>query len=151
MKITAIAVLMQLALLLSGCFHRREPEPVVVHVLRDPAATEINTALLAVGAKQLRSGHGQPVVVATIESKSYAEGLEHLGHEYHPELVIFSSLEDGEKTRIRIPPGSAVQVTGRRFYLVIPSWVPKEQRETAQLVLVEIRKQLLERATIPSR
>jgi hypothetical protein len=142
MKIIPIVRLTLLTLVSSGCSHRREPEPIVIHILRDRAATEIETALLAVGAKQLKSSSGQPVMIATIEPKSYAEGLESLGHLYHPELVIFNSLEDGKRTKVEVSPQSAVRVASRQFYLVIPSWVPREQRQTAELVLVEVRKEL---------
>jgi hypothetical protein len=142
MKITPIASLTLLALLSSACFHQTEPEPVVIHVFRDPAATEVESALLAVGARPLRSTHGQAVMIATIEPKSYAEGLEGLGHQYHPELVIFDSLEDGRKIKVEVPPQSVVQVGTKQFYPVIPSWVPGEQRETTELVLAEFRKEL---------
>jgi|ERR1700680_1556430 len=97
--------------------HPTKPEPVVIHVFRDPAATEIESALLAVGARHLRSIHGQAVMIATIEPESYAEGLEALGHQYHPELVIFDSPEDGEKMKIEAPPQSVVQVGTKQFYL----------------------------------
>lgn len=81
-------------------------------------------------------------MIATIEPKSYTEGLGALGHQYHPELVIFDSLQDGERTNIAVPPQSSVQVGARQFYLVIPSWVPREQRQTAEQVLGEIRMEL---------
>jgi len=142
MKIKLLALLTLLPSLFSGCSHRGEPQPVVIHVLRDPAAVEIETAILAVGAKQLRSASGQPVIVATIEPKDYAEGLESLGHYSHPELVIFNSLEDGQRTKVEVPSQSPVRVAGRQLYLVVPSWVPKEKLQAAELVRSEIFKEL---------
>jgi hypothetical protein len=149
MRITS-TVLLALAVLFSGaCSNRAEREPVVIHVYRDPAASVIQSALLVVGTRQLRSSHGQAVMIATIEPKSYAEGLEALGHQYHPELIIFNSLNDGEIANVVVPPQSSVHVGARQFYLVIPAWVPKEQRQTAELVLAETRKEL-QRASQPT-
>lgn len=142
MKITSIVCSVLLALLLSACSDQSGTGPVVIHVYRDPAATEIQSALLAVGARQLTSSHGQAVMIATIEPESYTDGLGALGHLYHPELVIFDSLQDGERTKVAVPPQSSVQVGARQFFLVIPSWVPREQREVAEQVLGEIRKEL---------
>jgi len=142
MKITLIASLALLGLLSSACSDKTEPEPIVIHLFRDPAATEIETAILAVGAKQLKSGHGQPVMIATIEPNSYSEGLEDLGHHSHPELIIFNSPEDGKKVKVEIPFQSVVQVGAKQFYLVISPWVTGEQRQTAELVRTELRKEL---------
>jgi hypothetical protein len=111
-------------------------------VYRDPAAAAVESAVLAVGAKQLRSSGGQSVMIATIEPKSYADGLDAFGHQYHPELIIFDSLEDGEKTGVAIPPQSSVKVSAGQYYIVIPPWVPEEHRQTAALVLGEIRNEL---------
>jgi hypothetical protein len=137
-----MALLTILALLSSACSRQTELEPVVIHVYRDPGATEIESALVSLGARQLRNSHGQAVMIATIELKSYADGLEALGHQYHPELVIFDSLEDGKKVKVEVPPQSMVQAGAKRFYFVIPSWVPGEQRQAAELVLDEFRREL---------
>ncbi len=149
MKITSIASLTLLALLSSACSDQTEPQPVVISVFRDPAATEIEKALLAIGAKQLRSGRDQPIMIATEEPKSYSEGLEDLGHHFHSDLVIFNSSEDGKKIKVEVPPQSALQVGTKQFYLVIPSWVPGQRRQTAELVLTELRNEL-QRAAQPA-
>ena len=142
MRIAPILTLALLVLVSVACSDRVEREPVVIHVYRDPAATVVESALLTVGAKQLRSSSGQAIMVATMEPKSYAKGLAILGHQYHPELIIFNSIEDGEKAGIGVSPQSSVATATRQFYLVIPEWVPKERRPTTELVLVEIRKEL---------
>jgi hypothetical protein len=141
MKNGLLLFLILLSLSLSACSEKATPEPVVVHIFRDRAAAEINSALLAIGAKQLRTPNGQPIMIATTEVK-YADGLEILGRHDHPDLIIFNSPEDGKRTNIDVPPQSAVQVSTKRFYLVIPSWVSGEQRETAELVLAEFRREL---------
>lgn len=131
-----------LIFILSSCSAERAPEPVVVHVFRDPAATEIQSALLALGARRLKTPLGRPVIIATYEPKSYARGLETLGHREHPDLVVFNSPEDARGTNISVPPQSAVEVGGKGFCLVIPPWVSGEQREIAGLVLGELRREL---------
>jgi hypothetical protein len=141
MKNGLLLFLILLSLSLSACSEKATPEPVVVHVFRDRAAAEINSALLAIGAKQLRTPNGQPIMIATTEVK-YSDGLEILGRHDHPDLIIFNSPEDGKRTNIDVPPQSAVQVSTKRFYLVIPSWVSGEQRETAELVFSEFRREL---------
>src|SRR6516164_690992 len=98
MRIASIVSLVLSAISLVACTHRAAREPIVIRVYRDPAAAAVESAVLAVGAKQLRSSGGQSVMIATIEPKSYADGLDAFGHQYHPELIIFDSLEDGEKT-----------------------------------------------------
>jgi hypothetical protein len=140
MKVGLLASLALLALLSSACSN--EAEPIVIRLFRDPSATEIERALRAVDTKQLRSARGQPVIIATIEPRSYAEGLEHLGYHYHPELIIFNSPEDGKKVKVEIPVKSVVQIGAKQFYLVIPPWVPEERRQTAELVLTELRREL---------
>jgi len=142
MKIVLVGSLTLLALLSSACSDKAEPEPISIRLFRDPAATDIERALLAVDAKQLRSARGQPVMIATIEPRSYAEGLEHLGHHYHPELIIFNSPEDGRRVKVEVPLQSVVQVGTKQFYLVISPWVTEEKRQTAELVLNELRKEL---------
>src|SRR5712692_9813667 len=106
MKIKLLALLTLLPSLFSGCSHRGEPEPVVIHVLRDPAAVEIETAILAVGAKQLRSGRGQPVIVATIEPKDYGEGVEARGRDCRPGRGSVNAREDGQRTKGEVPSQS---------------------------------------------
>jgi hypothetical protein len=142
MKKALLLFLTLLSLSLSACSKKAIPEPVVVHVFRDGAAAEINSALLALGAKQLRTSNGQPIMIATTEVKNYADGLEILGRQDHPDLIIFNSPEDGKRTNIDVLPQSAVQLSTKRFYLVISPWVSGEQRETAELVLAEFRREL---------
>ncbi len=141
MKQGLLLWLIFLALILSACYEKRTPEPVVVHVFRDRTAAEINSALLALGAKQLSTSNGRPIMIATTEV-SYPHGLEILGRQDHPDLVIFDSPEDAQRTKIDVPPQSAVELSTKRFYLVIPSWVSGEQRETAEQVLAEFRREL---------
>jgi hypothetical protein len=142
MKMTLLTLLTFLGGLSCGCFKRSAPEPIVVHVFRDPAAAEIDLALRATGKMQLKTWKGKPILVATMETTSYAEGLTILGHQAHPEIVFLASLEDGARAEIDIPPQSAVQVSRNRFYLVIPSWASGEQREAAELVVAAVRQEL---------
>jgi hypothetical protein len=141
MKNGLLLFLILLSLILSACSEKGTAEPVVVHVFRDSAAEEINSALLALGAKQLRTSDGRPIMIATTELK-YADGLEILGRHDHPDLIIFNSPEDGKRTNIDVPSQSALQLSTKRFYLVIPPWISGNQRETAELVLAEFRREL---------
>jgi hypothetical protein len=143
MRKASLMTLASMSLILCACSEKRAPEPIVVHVFRDPAAVEIDSALLALGAKQLRTSHGRPIIIATLEPKSYADGLEMiLGRQAHPDLVILNSSEDGKRAKIDVPPQSAVEVSTKRFYLVITNWASGEEREASELVLPEFRLEL---------
>jgi hypothetical protein len=128
--------------LLAACSNRNKIEPVVIHVYRDPDIAALQSALLAVGAMQLRSSSGQPVMIATMEPKSYVDGLPALGHQYHPELIIFDSPEDGEKTGVVVPAQQGIKISGMQICFVVPPWVAEEKRQTAGLILDAIRNEL---------
>jgi len=149
MKIILIAFLTSILVLFGGCSVKNEPEPIVVSLFRDPDAAELEKAILAVGLRQLRTSHGRPIVIATYEPKSYADDLTMLGHRYHPQLIIFNSLEDGEKAKVEVPPQSILEVSRKRCYLVIPAWVTGEDREAAQLVMVGFRQEMSRTASKP--
>jgi hypothetical protein len=144
MKIILPRLLIALALLSFGCSNQQQSKPVVIHVLRDPSGIELESVLLTVSAKQLSSVRGAPIMIATLEPRTYTEGLESLGHEHHPELVIFSSIKDGEKAHVEVAPQAAVRVANRQYYLVIPAWVSGEQRQDTEIVVAEIRRELEE-------
>ncbi len=72
-----------------------------------------------------------------------------LGRRYHPELIIFNSPEDGEKAKAEIPPQSILEVSRKRYYLVIPPWVTGEEREVAQVVLAGFRQELSKTTSNP--
>lgn len=149
MRITLIAFMTSLLVLCGGCSVKNEPDPIVVSVFRDPDAAELEKAILAVGFRQLRTSHGRPIVIATYEPKSYADDLMMLGRRYHPQLIIFNSLEDGEKAKLEIPPQGILEVSRKRYYLVIPAWVTGEDREAAQLVMAGFRLELSGTASKP--
>jgi hypothetical protein len=149
MKITLIAFLISLLMFSGACSVKNEPEPIVVGVFRNPDAAELEKAILAVGYRQLRTSHGRPIVIATYEPKSYADELTMLGRRYHPELIIFNSPEDGEKAKVEIPPQSSLEVSRKRYYLVIPAWVTGEDREAAQLVMAGLRQELSKTTSNP--
>jgi hypothetical protein len=50
-----------------------------------------------------------------------------IGRQAHPELIIFNSLEDGEKTKVAVPPQSLLRVSTKHCYLVIPVWIAGEE------------------------
>lgn len=142
MRIIWLMLLTSLCGLSCACSNKRAAEPIVVHVFRDPKAVGIDLALHAIGQDQLKTSLGKPILIATMEPNSYEEGLTLLGHQTHPELVFFSSLDDGPKTKTDIPPGSAVEISMKPYYLVIPSWASGEQREAAELVLLALRREV---------
>ncbi|MDR3713961.1 MAG: hypothetical protein P4L51_14155 [Puia sp.] len=135
-------LLISLCGLSCACSNKSATEPIVVHVFRDPKAIGIDSALHAVGQMQLKTSRGKPILIATMEPNSYEEGLTLLGHQAHPELVFFSSLDDGAKSKTDIPPQSAVEVSAKPYYLVIPPWASGEQREAAELVLGALRQEV---------
>ena len=142
MKLVVLALMPLLFLACCGCSERRISEPLVIHVLRDPAASELDSALVAIGARQLRTSRGQPIMIATIETTSYTEGLQVLGVQYHPELVVFNSVEDIKKSKIDIWQESAVRSPVKIYYVAIPSWASNEERKAAEGVLTNLRQEL---------
>jgi hypothetical protein len=119
MKNGLLLFLTLLSLILSACSEKSAPEPVVVHLFRDRAAGEINSALLALGAKQLRSSDGRPIMIATTEVKNYADGLEILGRQDHPDLIILNSADDApvDQRNSLVPVESAT----RKYFASIPT------------------------------
>jgi len=142
MKRLLLVSLSALTSILWSCSAQRAPEPAVVRVFRDPTAAEVQSALLTLGARRLKTSLGRPIIIATYEPESYARGLETLGRREHPDLIVFNSPEDARRTNTGVPPHSAVEVGGKGFCLVIPPWVSGEQREIAELVLGELRREL---------
>jgi hypothetical protein len=132
MKNGLLLFLTLLSLILSACSEKGTPEPVVVHVFRDRAAAEINSALLALGAKQLRTSDGRPIMIATTEV-NYADGLEILGRQDHPDLIILNSADDApvDQRNSLVPVESAT----RKYFASIPMWSGAEEQTAAKVVL----------------
>jgi hypothetical protein len=104
----------------------------------------VELALRVLGEKQLTTAHGKPVVIATLEYKSYSDGLVALGnqaHPEHPDLIILDSVEDAQTLRLDASPQSVVP--GSHSLLIIPPWTTGEKREAAELVSVNLRQELL--------
>jgi hypothetical protein len=142
MKISLVALMTLASTLSSGCSVKHSPEPIVVHVFLNATATEADLALVALGEKQLRASHGQPIMIATWKPNSYVDGLAILGHQVHPELIILDSLEDAKKVNVDVLPGSAMQVAAKRYYPAVPSWASGEPREAAEIVLTALSQEL---------
>src|ERR1700674_5151205 len=149
MKITLIAFLISLLMFSDSCSNKHQPEPIVVHVFRDPESVELESATLALGRRQLRTSHGHMIMIAVMVPKNYADGLRLLGSGVNSELIIFNSLEDGEKTKVEVLPQSLLEVSRKRYYLVIPEWVAGEAREAAQVVQGGFRQELSKTASNP--
>ena len=133
MKNGLLLCLTLLSLILSACSEKGTPEPVVVHVFRDRAAGEINSALLALGAKQLRTSDGRPIMIATTEVKNYADGLEILGRQDHPDLIILNSADDApvDQRNSLVPAESATS----KYFASVPTWSGAEEQTAAKVVL----------------
>jgi hypothetical protein len=118
-----------------GC-HRAEEQPIVVHVFRDPTASQVNSALVGLGQMDLRIS-GRPILIATVEPTSYSAGLTDIGRQTHPEVIIFDSSDDLSKVNvgasILIP--AVLTISGTRYYVVIPAWASGETRGAAELVV----------------
>jgi hypothetical protein len=133
MKNGLLLFLTLFSLILSACSEKGRLEPVVVHVFRDGAAGEINSALLALGAKQLRTSDGRPIMIATTEVKNYADGLEILGRQDHPDLIILNSADDApvDQRNSLVPVESAT----RKYFASVPTWSEVEEQTAAKVVL----------------
>lgn len=116
-------------------------EPVVVHVFRDRDVIAIDSALLQAGAKQLTVA-GRPILIATLEHKSYADGLAVLGQRTRPQVIFFNSRADCERLNIYLGRDSAVNVSGQTYYLVIPPWAEGKERQAAEVVVASLRQEL---------
>lgn len=142
MRIPPFALLLFLSTFSMACSSNSPPGPIVVHVFRDRQAVDIDTAILAAGQGQLRTPRGRSIIIATLEPRSYTEGLKSLGAQTKCELVIFNAAEDGESARIEVPQQSPLVVGAKRYYLVIPGWAVGEEKEAAQLVMIKLREEL---------
>ena len=91
----------------------------------------------------MRTSQGHPIMIATLESRTYADGLENITSKCC-QLIIFNSLEDAEKTKLEILPQSLLEVSTKRYYLVVPNWVTGEEREAAQIVSANFRREFSE-------
>ena len=131
-----------LLLACAGCSDKNASEPIVVHVFRDSNAAELNSALLAIGAKQLRTNSGRPIVIATMEGKSYAETLDLLGFQYRVELIFLHSPEDAGKLKTKVSVPIALPGRLDTYYAVVSAPASAEQREAAQAVVASLRSRL---------
>jgi hypothetical protein len=139
MKNGLLLFLTILSLILSACSEKGTTEPVIVHVFRDRAAGEINSALLALGAKQLRTSDGRPIMIATTEV-NYADGLEILGRQDHPDLIILNSADDAPvDQRDSLVP---VESTTRKYFVGVTTWSQGEEETAAKVVLSAMRAYL---------
>src|SRR5271169_5722186 len=142
MKIPFVMLLIYLSILFCGCSGKPAPEPIVIHVFLNATATEVDYALVALGEKQLRTSHGQPIMIATWKPNSYVDGLAKLGSQVHPELVVLDSLEDAKKINVDVGLQNAEQVGTRRYYLAVPTWASGEKREATEIVLAALSQEL---------
>jgi hypothetical protein len=138
-----LVVLVFVSFFVCACSRERPRDPVVVLVFRNPAATEADLALRAVSEKRLSASHSEPIVIATLESKSYSDSLATLGNQVHPDLVILDSFEDVQKAKLDVSSESGLRVSTKQYFLIIPPWASKEQRAAAELVSVDLRHELL--------
>jgi|ERR1700730_7050636 len=123
-----------------ACSRADNSTPVVVHVFRDPGAAEIDTAIREIGQSRLVTPDNRPIVIATLESRSYREGLASLGKDLHPELLILDSFDDA----MTADRNSTVAIKSptRQYFAVIPSWAQGEVRTAANEVLSRMKTSL---------
>src|SRR6266852_4436052 len=133
MKLAWPAFMLSLLIFSVACSEKRALDPIIVRVFRDPASKEIESTILALGQMSLKTSKGHPILIATLEPRTYAEGLEHLANK-GCQLIVFNSQEDAKKVEIEIPPQSLLEVSTRRYFIVVPNWVAGEEREAAQIV-----------------
>ena len=126
-------------LLLAGCFScRRQPQPLVLTVLRDsdaPFAKSLAMTTYAFDQTQARLISGRHVVVGTTEigGARFASEFE-MVIRTHPELVILESGSEVPKgSGLKSNTGSSTSVCGGRAEMYIPTWVSGEKREAAEI------------------
>jgi hypothetical protein len=139
----SVAVGAFISIFASACSQRRSVEPIVVHVFRDAASAEIDSALRAASKNGFSTPHSEPIIIATYEFKSYSDGLGVLGSQVHPELVILTSVEDVQRAKLSAVSQSVVQIATNEYYLIVPSWTSGEKREAAAVVAADLRNELL--------
>jgi hypothetical protein len=143
MRIANATVVVVMFILTSACSQKHSVEPIVVHVFRDPAVTEVDSALRAATKDGLSTPDQEPIVIATYEFKSYSDGLGTLGSQVHPELVILNSPEDVRRANLSPESQSLIRVATNQYYLIVPSWTSAKKREAAEVVVAHLHNELL--------
>lgn len=125
----------------AGCSKQDTVRPIVVHVFADLNASELNKALLAIGAKDLQSADGRPILIATLAGKSYTENLGLLGVQYREELVILNSSDDVRKLRMDVSLGRALRGRVATYYPAISRSASEEERRAAGVIVTNLQEQ----------
>jgi len=110
-----------------------DPTPIVVHVLRDPAAHEADAALSTLAQQDLRSPANRPIMIATIEGRSYEQMLKQVSQHRIVDVLILNSLGDARSFEPAAP--EPIQLEGRQFFVVVASATQGQEHDAAiQLV-----------------
>lgn len=125
----------------AGCSRQTNLQPIVVHVFADSSASELNGALLAIGAKNLQTSDGRPIMIATMVGKSYRDNLELLGIRYHEELFILNSSDDIRKLRMDVSLGRALHSHVATYYPAISRSASEEERQAAEVIVTKLGEQ----------
>jgi len=138
MKIPALMLTLSTFLLFgAACSRSTHSGAIVVHLFRDPSATEIDTALREMSESRLVISSGRPIVVATQESKNYQEGLAIVSKGARPDVVVLNSSEDtklfGLMSVVVIKSGT------RQYFAGVPPWVQGEEQTAANEVLFRLQ------------
>lgn len=145
MNSRAICILALVAVLSCGCQRQRAGAPIVVHVFRDrsgPCAESADAVLRRLGTRQWATPKGRPITIATYEPKNYEEGLQNLGDQLHPEILILNSDKDRLSAHVNLSLEQPLNKGQTPCLAGIPSWVPTQEGEAAAVVLSAMREEL---------
>jgi hypothetical protein len=145
MKKLILTLVIGCPLLFLACSRKQTDLYIIVHIFRNrsgPAAKQLNAAILALGAQNLKGSAGRPIIIATMELTSDPTTLSRIGHELRPEIVILDSRTDWRANEFGPPLGQSICRFNVTCVSGIPSWVEGEERQAAEVVLRALSDEL---------
>jgi hypothetical protein len=142
-KVLTLSLATLIGLNLAACSRSTNPTPIVVHVLRDPAAHEADAALSTLAQQELRSPTNRPIVIATIEGRSYEQLLKLVSQQGWAEVLILNSPADARSFEPAAP--EPIQLEGRQLFVVVSSSSKGEERNAAIQLVAALHSSAIDR------
>jgi hypothetical protein len=120
-----------------ACKKREYPQPIIVHVLRDPTASfakNLRQADLQFDLSEARVKSGKWMMIATNEGNSYPMLVRRLADTPEDLLILNSQSDLPETAAVRDHVGKSQPVCGGAP-AYIPDWVSGEVREATEMYL----------------
>jgi hypothetical protein len=120
-----------------ACKKQEYPEPVIVHVLRDPSASfakNLRQADLQFALSKARLNSGKGMIIATNEGDSYRLLLRRLACTPQDLLILNSPSDLPDNAEVRAHTGKLQPVCGEAP-AYIPDWVSGEKPEATEMYL----------------